>query len=62
MDGGKSMNTSNMFKVGTRLQRLLLNKSVRNGRTNIKSNLSPTKTLYLWEKHSIRRIELFGME
>lgn len=56
------MNTPNILKAGAKLHKLLLNKSVKSGKTHIKSNLSPMKTLYLWEKHSIRRIELFSME
>ena len=55
------MNPDNILKAGSKLQRLFTSRS-RTRLNGLKASLSPTKIFYLWEKHGIRRIELFSME
>ncbi|MBI4655736.1 MAG: hypothetical protein HY746_03200 [Elusimicrobia bacterium] len=57
------MTYENLFNINDRLQKWFSPKSGRGSRVNrLKNPASPTKILYLWEKHTLRRIELFSME
>ncbi|KAF0125684.1 MAG: hypothetical protein FD189_1225 [Elusimicrobia bacterium] len=55
------MNPKNMFRAGRKLKSLLTGK-VRGPALPELGQLEPTRIFYLWEKHSLRRIELFSME
>ncbi len=54
------MNYENMFRLGSKMHKTLA-KTAKN-KAALRINLSPVKTLYLWEKHTLRKIELFSME
>ncbi len=56
------MYPENILKTGTRFNKLLSGRAVRTKLNGLKSSLCPTKIFYLWEKHGIRRIEMFSME
>lgn len=56
------MYPENILKMGAKFNKLLHGKAARAKFNNLKSAASPTKIFYLWEKHGIKRIELFSME
>ncbi|MCX5785291.1 MAG: hypothetical protein NTX59_06350 [Elusimicrobia bacterium] len=56
------MNPENILNAGSKLRRLFTGRTSRARLNGIKASLCPTKIFYLWEKHGIRRIELFSME
>ena len=56
------MNPENILKAGARLNRLLSARTARTKLNGLKASMCPTKIFYLWEKHGIRRIEMFCME
>ncbi|HNW43866.1 MAG TPA: hypothetical protein PKI19_05125 [Elusimicrobiales bacterium] len=56
------MYPENILKTGARLTKLLSTKNARIKLNGLKSALCPTKIFYLWEKHGVRRIEMFSME
>lgn len=56
------MYPENILKAGAKFNKLLHGRSSRNKLNGIKAAMSPTKIFYLWEKHGIKRIELFSME
>lgn len=56
------MNPENILKAGSKLQRLFTSRASRAKLNGLKASLCPTKIFYLWEKHGIKRIELFSME
>jgi hypothetical protein len=56
------MNPENILKAGSKLQRLFTNRTSKSRLNGLKSAVCPTKIFYLWEKHGIKRIELFCME
>ena len=56
------MHPENILKTGSKLQKLFMRRAARARLNDIKASLCPTKIFYLWEKHGIKRIELFSME
>ncbi|MDO8804399.1 MAG: hypothetical protein Q7R35_08205 [Elusimicrobiota bacterium] len=56
------MYPENILKVGAKFNKLIHGRAVRAKINGIKASLCPTKIFYLWEKHGIKRIELFSME
>ena len=56
------MYPENILKVGSKFNKILHGRPGRTKLNGLKSALSPTKIFYLWEKHGIKRIELFSME
>ena len=55
------MYPENILKAGAKFDKILHDRSVRT-KLNVKAAMAPTKIFYLWEKHGIKRIELFSME
>lgn len=56
------MYPENILKTGAKFNKMFLPKTAAKRLNGLKSALSPTKIFYLWEKHGVRRIELFSME
>ena len=56
------MYPENILKAGAKFTKLLSPKVSRTKFNGLKGVMSPTKIFYLWEKHGIKRIELFSME
>jgi len=56
------MYPENILKTGAKLTKLLSPRNARIKFNGLKSALCPTKVFYLWEKHGVRRIEMFSME
>lgn len=56
------MYPENILKVGAKFNKLLHGRGGKSKFNGLKSAISPTKIFYLWEKHGIKRIELFSME
>jgi len=56
------MYPENILRAGAKFNKLLSGRTARTKFTGLKSAMSPTKIFYLWEKHGIKRIELFSME
>jgi len=56
------MNPENILKAGSKINRFLNGHGSRSKLSSLKAAVNPTKIFYLWEKHGIRRIELFSME
>ncbi|MBI4802344.1 MAG: hypothetical protein HY796_07450 [Elusimicrobia bacterium] len=56
------MNPENILKTGSKVHKLLNARTARAKLNSLKAAVCPTKIFYLWEKHGIRRIELFSME
>jgi hypothetical protein len=56
------MYPENILRAGAKFNKLLSGRSARTKFNGLKSAMSPTKIFYLWEKHGIKRIELFSME
>lgn len=56
------MNPESMFKPGLKLNKYLGGRAAKARLSGFKAAICPTKIFYLWEKHGIRRIELFSME
>jgi hypothetical protein len=56
------MNPVNILKTGSKFLGGLNGRTSRIKNPNTKTAGGPTKIFYLWEKHGIKRIELFSME
>ena len=56
------MYPENILKAGARLNKLLSPRVARTKLNGLKASLCPTKIFYLWEKHGVRRVEMFSME
>jgi len=56
------MYPENILKVGAKFNKLVHAKTARVKLNGLKASMCPTKIFYLWEKHGIKRIELFSME
>jgi len=56
------MNPGNILKTGSKISKFLSGRAARSKLNNFKAAVCPTKIFYLWEKHGIKRIELFSME
>jgi len=56
------MNPDNIIKSGLKLNKFLGGRTVKSKFGGLKAAVCPTKIFYLWEKHGIKRIELFSME
>jgi hypothetical protein len=56
------MYPGNILKVGAKLNKLVHGRTTRTKFNGLKASLCPAKIFYLWEKHGIKRIELFSME
>ncbi|MFA6434642.1 MAG: hypothetical protein WCW52_08100 [Elusimicrobiales bacterium] len=56
------MNPENILKTGSKINKFLCGRSAKSKLSGLKAAICPTKIFYLWEKHGIRRIELFSME
>jgi len=52
----------NILKIGSKLESLFANRVSRVRLNGAKVSPCPAKIYYLWEKHDIKRIELFSME
>ena len=52
----------NILKAGVRLNKMISGRTARTKLNGLKDAMSPTRIFYLWEKHGIRRIEMFCME
>jgi hypothetical protein len=51
-----------ILKVGAKFNKILHGRTARAKFNGLKASVCPTKIFYLWEKHGIKRIELFSME
>ncbi|MCM2266402.1 MAG: hypothetical protein NDI60_01360 [Elusimicrobiales bacterium] len=56
------MYPENILKAGAKFNKLLSGRAARTKFNGLKAAVCPTKIFYLWEKHGIKRIELFSME
>ena len=56
------MYPENILKAGAKFNKLLSPRTTRAKFNGLKAAMAPTKIFYLWEKHGIKRIELFSME
>ena len=56
------MYPENILKAGAKFTRLMSGKMSRTKFNGLKAAALPTKIFYLWEKHGVKRIELFSME
>ena len=56
------MNPENILKTGSKIGKFLGGRAARSKLNSLKAAVCPTKIFYLWEKHGIKRIELFSME
>ena len=56
------MYPENILKVGAKFNKMLHGRTARAKFNSLKAAAAPTKIFYLWEKHGIKRIELFSME
>lgn len=56
------MTPENILKTGSKVQKFLNARTAKAKLSSLKASVCPTKIFYLWEKHGIRRIELFSME
>ncbi|MBI5744470.1 MAG: hypothetical protein HY952_07975 [Elusimicrobia bacterium] len=56
------MYPENILKAGAKFNKLLHGRATRAKINGLKAAVCPTKIFYLWEKHGIKRIELFSME
>ena len=56
------MNPENILKAGSKLQRMFASRTSKDRLNGLKASMCPTKIFYLWEKHGVKRIELFSME
>jgi hypothetical protein len=56
------MNPDNILKAGSKITKFLGGRASRAKLNAFKAAACPTKIFYLWEKHGIKRIELFSME
>lgn len=56
------MYPENILKAGAKFSKLLTGRNTRAKFNGLKSSACPTKIFYLWEKHGVKRIELFSME
>ena len=56
------MYPENILKMGAKFNKILHGRAARTKLNGLKAAASPTKIFYLWEKHGIKRIELFSME
>ena len=56
------MYPENLIKAGVRLNKILSVNTARIKLNGLKASLCPTKIFYLWEKHGVRRVEMFSME
>ena len=56
------MYSENILKAGVRLNKLLTVRTASPKLNELKTSLCPARIFYLWGKHEIRRIEIFGME
>lgn len=56
------MTPENILKTGSKVHKLLNARAAKSRLNSLKTAVCPTKIFYLWEKHGIRRIELFSME
>ena len=56
------MNPENILKNSSKISRFLSGRAAKAKLIGLKAAVCPTKIFYLWEKHGIKRIELFSME
>ena len=56
------MNQENILRAGLKPNKFLGGGAPKSKLTGLKTAVCPTKIFYLWEKHGIKRIELFSME
>ncbi len=56
------MYPENILKTGAKFTKMFLPRTADKKLSGFKSAACPTKIFYLWEKHGVRRIELFSME
>lgn len=56
------MYPENILKAGSKFNRFLHGRNTKSKLNGLKASMSPTKIFYLWEKHGVKRIELFSME
>jgi len=56
------MNAENMLKTGPKMHKTLASRTARAKLNGLKTAVCPTKIFYFWDKHGIRRIELFSAE
>lgn len=56
------MYPENILKVGAKFNKLLHGRPHKAKFNGLKGPSCPTKIFYLWEKHGVKRIELFSME
>jgi hypothetical protein len=56
------MYPENILRAGAKFNKLLSGRTARTKFNGLKAAMCPTKIFYLWEKHGIKRIELFSME
>lgn len=56
------MNPENILKAGSKMTKFLCGRTAKSRHGGLKAAVCPTKIFYLWEKHGIKRIELFSME
>jgi hypothetical protein len=58
------MYNDNILKAGARFAKSITSRAARGNRLAqaAKNAAGPTKIFYLWEKHGVKRIEMFCME
>ena len=56
------MNPENILRTDLKINRFLNGRAAKSKINGLKAAICPTKIFYLWEKHGIKRIELFSME
>ena len=56
------MNPENILRTGSKIGKFLGGRAAKSKLSGLKAAICPTKIFYLWEKHGIKRIELFSME
>ena len=56
------MNPDNILRTGSKINKFLSGQTTKSKLNGLKAAVCPTKIFYLWEKHGIKRIELFSME
>ncbi len=56
------MYPENILKVGAKFNKILNSRTSRTKFNGLKAAACPAKIFYLWEKHGVKRIELFSME
>lgn len=55
------MYPENILKTGAKFNKMFLPRTAAK-KLSVMKSACPTKIFYLWEKHGVRRVELFSLE